>query len=76
MNVKVNEIQQTRVNDGSSHDSLNVPSSECQSDGNSHTVTIETNFQQGDLETKVDGTKGDVTDTETAGLWFACESAF
>ena len=29
------------------------------------TATIETNFPQGDLETEVDGTKGDVTETET-----------
>ena len=29
------------------------------------TATIETNFRQGDLETKVCGTKGDVTETET-----------
>ena len=29
------------------------------------TATIETNFRHGDLETKVDGTKGDVTETET-----------
>ena len=29
------------------------------------TVTFETNFRQGDLETKVDRTKGDVTDSET-----------
>ena len=29
------------------------------------TATIETNLRQGDLETKVDGMKGDVTDTKT-----------
>ena len=29
------------------------------------TAAIETNFLQGDLEAKVDGTKGDVTETET-----------
>ena len=29
------------------------------------TATIETNFRQDDLETKVDRTKGDVTQTET-----------
>ena len=29
------------------------------------TATIETNVRQGGLETRVDGTKGDVTETET-----------
>ena len=29
------------------------------------TATIETNLRQGDLETEVDGTKGDLTETET-----------
>ena len=29
------------------------------------TVTIETNLRQGDLETEVDGTKGDLSETET-----------
>ena len=29
------------------------------------TTTIETNLRQGDLETEVDGTKGDLTETET-----------
>ena len=29
------------------------------------TTTIETNLRQGDLETEVDGTKGDPTETET-----------
>ena len=29
------------------------------------TATIERNLRQGDLETEVDGTKGDVTETET-----------
>ena len=29
------------------------------------TATIETNLRQGDLETEVDGMKGDVTETET-----------
>ena len=28
-------------------------------------ATIETNFRQGDLETEMDGTKGDLTETET-----------
>ena len=28
-------------------------------------VTLTTNFPQGDLEAKVDGTKGDVSETET-----------
>ena len=29
------------------------------------TATIETNLRQGDLETEVDGMKGDLTETET-----------
>ena len=37
-------------------------------------ATIETNFWQGDLETKVDGTKGDVSETETEINETRCQS--
>ena len=41
------------------------------------TLTIETNLRRGDLETRVDGTKGDVTETETeSALLFLVYNVF